>query len=110
MTPEFVISTYDCLFEIEKSFRMAKSDLAARPTYHRKRDSINAHLTIVFAAWPSAGGSKPGPAGPSEIRPHHTPLAHGPHSSGWPYPDRGRPLPDDLRDVLARILVRDGAH
>jgi transposase len=36
--------------EIEKSFRMAKSDLQARPVYHRKRDSIEAHLTIMFAA------------------------------------------------------------
>ena len=31
-------------------FRMSKSDLQARPVYHRKRDSIEAHLTIVFAA------------------------------------------------------------
>ncbi len=29
---------------------MAKSDLQARPACHRKRDSIEAHLTIVFAA------------------------------------------------------------
>jgi hypothetical protein len=29
---------------------MAKSDLQARPIYHRKRESIDAHLTIVFAA------------------------------------------------------------
>jgi hypothetical protein len=27
-----------------------KSDLRARPIYHCKRDSIEAHLTIVFAA------------------------------------------------------------
>jgi hypothetical protein len=40
----------DASYEIEKSFRMAKSDLAARPIYHRTRDSIEAHLTIVFAA------------------------------------------------------------
>jgi transposase len=44
-----VIGAYHRLFEIEKSFRMAKSDLQARPIYHRKRDSIEAHLTIVFA-------------------------------------------------------------
>ena len=49
-TPEFVIGAYHRLFQIEKSFRMAKSDLAARPIYHRTRDSIEAHLTIVFAA------------------------------------------------------------
>ncbi len=29
---------------------MAKSDLAARPIFHRTKDSIEAHLTIVFAA------------------------------------------------------------
>src|SRR5215469_5859767 len=33
-----------------KSFLTAKSDLHARPLYHRKRDSIAAHLTIEFAA------------------------------------------------------------
>jgi hypothetical protein len=50
VTAEFVISAYHQLFQIEKSFRMAKSDLQARPIYHRTRDSIEAHLTIVFAA------------------------------------------------------------
>ncbi len=50
LTPEFVIGAYHQLFQIEKSFRMAKSDLQARPIYHRTRDSIEAHLTIVFAA------------------------------------------------------------
>jgi hypothetical protein len=50
VTPEFVIDAYHRLFHIEKSFRMAKSDLQARPVYHRTRDSIEAHLTIVFAA------------------------------------------------------------
>jgi hypothetical protein len=34
----------------EKSFRMSKSDLQARPVYHHRRESIDAHLTIVFAA------------------------------------------------------------
>ena len=50
VTPEFVIGSYHELWNVEKSFRMAKSDLQARPVYHRKRDSIEAHLTIVFAA------------------------------------------------------------
>jgi transposase len=50
VTPEFVIGSYHRLFEIEKSFRMSKHDLQARPIYHRKRDPIEAHLTIVFAA------------------------------------------------------------
>jgi hypothetical protein len=50
VTAEFVIGAYHRLFEIEKSFRMSKHHLQARPVYHRKRDSIEAHLTIVFAA------------------------------------------------------------
>jgi transposase len=50
ISADFVIGAYHRLFEIEKSFRMAKSDLQARPIYHRTRDSIEAHLTIVFAA------------------------------------------------------------
>ena len=50
VTAEFVIGAYHRLFHIEKSFRMAKSDLQARLIYHRIRDSIEAHLTIVFGA------------------------------------------------------------
>ncbi|GIJ24833.1 IS1634 family transposase [Micromonospora lutea] len=50
ITAEFVIDAYHRLFHIEKSFRMSKHDLQARPIYHHTRDSIDAHLTIVFAA------------------------------------------------------------
>jgi transposase len=45
-----VIAYYHQLFQVEATFRMAKSDLKARPIFHRKRDSIEALLTIVFAA------------------------------------------------------------
>jgi Transposase DDE domain len=47
---EQVISSYHQLWHVEQSFRMSKSDLKARPIFHHKRDSIEAHLTIVFAA------------------------------------------------------------
>lgn len=47
---EEVIACYHQLFQVEATFRMAKSDLKARPIYHRKRDSIEAHLTVVLAA------------------------------------------------------------
>jgi hypothetical protein len=46
----FVIDAYHRLFQIERSFRMSKHDLRARPIYRHKRASIEAHLTIVFAA------------------------------------------------------------
>jgi transposase len=49
-SPQFVIDAYHQLWHIEKSFRMSKHDLQARPVYHHTRESIQAHLTIVFAA------------------------------------------------------------
>jgi hypothetical protein len=33
-----------------RSFRMSKTDLAARPMFHHTREAIEAHLTVVFAA------------------------------------------------------------
>ncbi len=45
-----VIAAYHDLWQVESSFRMAKSDLRARPIFHHKRESIEAHLTVVFAA------------------------------------------------------------
>ena len=50
ITAQFVIEAYHRLFQIEASFRMSKHDLAARPIYHHKHESIDAHLTVVFAA------------------------------------------------------------
>jgi transposase len=50
MSGQAVIGAYHDLWQVEKSFRMAKTDLRARPIFHRLRDSIEAHLTIVFAA------------------------------------------------------------
>lgn len=45
-----IVVAYHELYQVERSFRMTKSDLAARPIFHRIQDSIEAHLTIVFAA------------------------------------------------------------
>ena len=45
-----VIASYHDLWRVEQSFRMSKSDLAARPMFARTRDAIEAHLTIVFTA------------------------------------------------------------
>ena len=45
-----VISSYHDLWHVEQSFRMSKTDLRARPMFHHRRESIEAHLTIVFAA------------------------------------------------------------
>lgn len=45
-----VVAAYHDLWKVEQSFRMAKADLRARPIFHRTRDAIEAHLTVVFAA------------------------------------------------------------
>lgn len=45
-----VVAAYHDLFQVEASFRMAKTDLRARPMFHHEHDSIHAHLTVVFAA------------------------------------------------------------
>lgn len=45
-----VVAAYHELFQVEASFRMAKTDLKARPMFHAQEDSIQAHLTIVFCA------------------------------------------------------------
>ncbi len=45
-----VVAAYHDLFQVEASFRMAKTDLRARPVFASTAESINAHLTVVFAA------------------------------------------------------------
>ena len=45
-----VIDSYHDLWRVEQSFRMSKTDLRARPMFHNRRESIEAHLTIVFTA------------------------------------------------------------
>jgi hypothetical protein len=45
-----VIASYHDLWHVEQSFRMSKTDLRARPMFHRTKDAIQAHLTIVFTA------------------------------------------------------------
>lgn len=43
-----VIERYHDLWRIENSFRITKSDLEARPIFHRLEETIKAHLVIVF--------------------------------------------------------------
>lgn len=50
MSDADIIAQYKNLWHVEKSFRMAKSDLFARPIYHHKENSIKAHLAICFMA------------------------------------------------------------
>jgi Transposase DDE domain len=109
VTAEFVVGACHHLFQIEKSFRMAKSDLQARPIYHRTRDSIEAHLTIVFAAlavsrWIERQTGWSIRKFVKTARRYRTiQIQAGPHTI-----TAADPLPDDLRQATDRILRHAG--
>ena|GEM_PF-6367417 len=46
-----VTETYVHLWQIEKAFRISKTDLRVRPIYHYLRRRIEAHVCIAFAAY-----------------------------------------------------------
>lgn len=110
-TPEIVIGAYHRLFQIEKSFRMAKSDLAARPIYHRTRESIDAHLSIVFAALAIARviedttGWSVKKFIKTARRYRTIQIRAGEHTI-----TAADPLPPDLQDALDAIDRQTGAH
>lgn len=109
--PEFVISAYHRLFEIQRSFRMSKHDLAARPIYHHKRASIEAHLTIVFAAL-AVSRLVEDRTGWSIRRFVHTARRYRTvqiHAGGRLL-TAADAIPSDLHAALARIGGPEGAH
>jgi len=91
---------------------MAKSDLQARPIYHRTRDSIEAHLTIVFAAlatgrWIEAQTGWSIRKFVKTARRYRTIQIQ----AGRQAITAADPLPDDLQQALAKISnARPGAH
>lgn len=48
---EAVIENYRHLWQIEKAFRISKTDLRIRPVYHRLKRRIEAHICIAFCAY-----------------------------------------------------------
>jgi hypothetical protein len=91
---------------------MAKSDLQAWPVYHRKRDSIEAHLTIVFAAlavshWIETTTDWSIKEFVRTARRYRTiTIQAGSHTI-----TAADPVPDDFRAALAKINnARPGAH
>jgi len=46
-----VIKNYSHLWQIEKAFRISKTDLRIRPIYHRKERRIKSHICISFVAY-----------------------------------------------------------
>jgi len=46
-----VIDNYSCLWQIERAFRISKTDLRIRPIYHRLKPRIESHICISFVAY-----------------------------------------------------------
>ena len=51
LSPEQIIENYKNLWQIEKAFRISKTDLRIRPIYHRLGKRIEAHICIAFTAY-----------------------------------------------------------
>ena len=90
---------------------MSKSDLAARPIYHRTRDSIEAHLTIVFAAlavsrWTEHATGWSIKKFIKTLRRYRTiEIQAGEHTI-----TAADPLPDNIHTVIEAIKARAAAH
>lgn len=51
MTAPAIIENYKHLWQIEKAFRISKTDLKVRPIFHHLRKRIEAHICIAFVAY-----------------------------------------------------------
>ena len=51
LNPQEIIEQYRQLWQIEKAFRISKTDLKVRPIYHRKASRIETHLLIAFCSY-----------------------------------------------------------
>jgi transposase len=51
LTKDQIIENYQHLWQIEKAFRIAKSELKIRPVFHRLQRRIEAHICISFVAY-----------------------------------------------------------
>jgi len=51
LSKEEIIENYGHLWQIEKAFRISKTDLKIRPIYHRLQRRIETHICISFVAY-----------------------------------------------------------
>lgn len=51
MPKDEIIENYRHLWQIEKAFRISKTDLKIRPVYHRLQHRIDTHICISFVAY-----------------------------------------------------------
>lgn len=50
LSADQVMDSYRQLWQVERTFRITKTDLKIRPIFHYKKRRIEAHLSIAFAS------------------------------------------------------------
>ncbi|WP_457749251.1 IS1634 family transposase [Sulfurimonas sp.] len=51
LNPNDVIAHYQNQYDVERAFRISKTDLRIRPIYHRLENRIKAHILISFVSY-----------------------------------------------------------
>ena len=51
LAPNDVIAHYNNQYEVERAFRISKTDMRIRPIYHRLENRIKAHILICFVSY-----------------------------------------------------------
>ena len=51
LTPNEIIEHYNNQYDVERAFRISKTDLKIRPIYHRLETRIKAHILISFVSY-----------------------------------------------------------
>lgn len=51
MSAKDIVENYRHLWQIEKAFRISKTDLKIRPIHHYRRKRIEAHICVAFVAY-----------------------------------------------------------
>ena len=51
LSPDEIVEHYGQLWQIERAFRISKTDLRIRPMYHYRRRRIEAHILVAFIAY-----------------------------------------------------------
>ena len=106
-----VIARYHDLWRIERSFRISKSDLRARPMFHRTRDAIEAHLTTVITALAVAHNiqERTGLAIATVIKPLR-PLRPATIAANGPTETFPPEIPAPQRQILANLNIPKPGH
>jgi transposase len=115
LTPRNVVEHYGHLWQIERAFRISKTDLRIRPIYHYKQRRIEAHICVAFVAYTiykelerllKESGCDMSPARASELAQTMYELEYIPPSQI--FPTKTLLQMDEEQEILYRVVT--GCH